>query len=100
MIINYYIVKCHLYIGRWAEVLQYIFLQGSFHQRIVNATCQALTSIINASCQCITRVDNASCQCSTRVDLEILFLVRGFEMRMRMNSIPDILDLDFGGSAL
>ena len=79
-------------------MLQHIFPHGSFDQRIVNATCQALTSVINACCQCITRVDNASCQCFTRVDLEILFLARGFKMRLWIGSIPNILDLDFEGS--
>ena len=81
-------------------MLQHIFLHGNFSQRIVNATCHSLTSVINASFSLSTRVDNAYCQCITHVDLEILFLARGFEMRLRIGSILDILDLDFKGFAL
>ena len=58
-----YIVKCHLYIGRWAEMLQHIFLHGIFSQRIVIATCQSLTTIINVSFSLSTCVDNTCCQC-------------------------------------
>ena len=48
----------------------------------------------------LARVVNVLCQLFTRVDLEILNLDRGFEKGLRIGSIPDILDLDFEGSAL
>ena len=81
-------------------MLQHIFLHGNLVQRIFNAACQSLTNVINASCSLSARVDNTCCQCITCVDLEILFLARGFEMRLRIRSILDILDQGFEGSAL
>ena len=94
-----YTVKCHVFIGRWAEI-QHIFLHRNLAQRIVNATCQSLTSVINVSCSLPTCIDNACCQCITHIDLEILYLARGFEKGIRIGSIPYILGREFEESTL
>ena len=95
-----YTVKCHVCNGRWAEILQNIFLHGNLVQRFVNATCQYLASVINMSCSLPAHIDNALCQLSTCVDLEILNLARSFEKGLRIGSIPDILDGKFKESAI
>ena len=95
-----YTVKCHLYIRRWVGTLQHIFLHGNLAQRIVNATCQSMTSVINTSCSLPACVDNACCQYITHVDIEMLYLSRGFEKGLRIGSIPDILDWEFEESVV
>ena len=47
-----------------------------------------------------TCVYNAVYVCLTHGDLEHLFLERSFWMRFEMGSIPILVDLDNGGSAL
>ena len=95
-----YTVKCHLWIGRWVEILQHIFLHGNLVQRIFNTTCQSLTSLINASCSLSASVENVCCQCITCVDLEIIYFARGFEKGLRIGSIPNILDQEFEESVV
>ena len=63
-------------------------------------TNQRLTRDINVTGGLPTYIDNALNIHPTCVDLEGLFLVRGFEMRFWMGSIPKFVDLDNKGSTL
>ena len=90
-----YTVKCHIFIWRWAEILNNIFSPWKSSPNIVNATCQSLDRVVNATCPLTDRVVNVCCQLSTRVDLEILNLAKVFEKGLRIGPILDILHREF-----